>query len=360
MAERNFTLTLLDDVCISSTAATTGDRSTLQFVPGAMLLGAAAAATRLFDTDRAQANRLFHTGGISFSNATPLTADGKRLFRAPLSMHQIKGERSASQWHNRAVGASTVRQLQQIRGVWVSIETGKDGSLHFEKHEVETRYSMRTSINPATEGAAKAGMARDGLLYGIDALSAGQTFGFSLSSDRADDLAQAADALTRQGTLRVGRSRSAEFGRARVSTGVVGAEPESGKLEGQSQVVVWLLSDAQIRDAETGELTATPGASDFGLPASWTPRLDRWFVRTRRYSGWNTHRRRPTAERWVLEAGSVLVFEGAQPLTEQQANDVTERVRIGGGELTAEGLGRFCCNHTLLLAQTVPVISGDL
>jgi hypothetical protein len=356
MPTRHYTLTLLDDVCVSSTAATTGDRGSLQHVPGSMLLGAAVHRTNLFNLDRGRANRLFHEGGVRFGQARPLSGVGMPAYRAPLSMHAVKGETAETLWYNRAAGGGDDgRQQQQVRGTWVTIEPGTQGGPPaLRVHEVATRYTMRTSITPATSGVREGGRPRDGLLFGIDTLAAHQQFVCTIEANDEADLALVSNALATREPIRVGRSRSAEFGRAAVSPRAEAvAEPASGPLIGATEVVIWCLTDVQIRDTETGELTATPCAADFGLPASCEPVRGRWFVRTRRYSGWNTHRRRPTCERWVIEAGSVFVFRNDVPLDDAAAKRVEARLQDGVGELLGEGLGRVCFNHPVLLAPVV-------
>ena len=63
-------LTPTERAAFSARAATEGDHQTLNYIPGAALLGWAAA--RLYD-DMEDPFCVFHSGAVRFSNALPLT-----------------------------------------------------------------------------------------------------------------------------------------------------------------------------------------------------------------------------------------------------------------------------------------------
>ncbi|HYN78087.1 MAG TPA: hypothetical protein VES73_09880, partial [Lamprocystis sp. (in: g-proteobacteria)] len=343
------TLTLQEDCVFSERAATEGGHRGLDYIPGATLLGAAAA--RLYrdpEISPAEAFTLFHSGQVRFGNGLPLGENGERAWPVPLCWHQAKREGAENNGlltHERVFRGAKLphdKQPQQLRQGYVT----HGGRLIRPLESLR----LKTAIDPAT------GRARDAALFGYESLSAHQRFVARVDIDDAvpDQLYEKLRTIFGDEIL-LGRSRSAEFGRVHCAVRDLPDEPagagttavDSGLSllpgDGYAQrITLWLLSDLAALD-DLGQPTLAPTPKWLGLPDG-TMVLDQSFVRARRYSPWNAHRRGPDLERQVLVQGSVLVFDLSAALTAEH------RVCIaaGLGAYRETGLGQVWLDPTIL------------
>lgn len=311
-------LVLEGPVAVSRNSATVGGHQCLGYVPGGQLLGAFAATLRL-DPSRPlppDGWRLLGSGELRFGDALPEYGGGQAL-PMPLSFHRPKG------------GGPFV-DLTRVRRPSVQLEQLRDGFLGPGGVVVEParHHTMRTAI----EGE---GRAREGFLFGIEALAAGQVFVCQIDADDAELAERARTALDGR-TVYLGRSRSAEFGRVRIEAVEPWPEPAQAPIHAAKRLVCWLVSDAALRDQASGGPRLTLDPVDLGL-VGWT--VTRSWIRTRRYSPFNAVRRRPDVERQVLCAGSVVVLEGPKLSVDAEAA-LRTRIARGIGEHRSVGLGR--------------------
>lgn len=329
---------LLDPVVLSERSATGGGHRTLRHVPGSVLLGAAAA--KLYRSLAPEdAFLLFHSGRVRFLPGMPSPDGRSAAWPVPLSfMHPKSGLKTAI--HNGCFPLPTCAdQHVPFRGGFLNAAGKID--------HPQTCMVTKTAIDAISGSAAKS------QLFSYECLAPGQTFLAAVEADPDVPKAffdAAVDVLV--GQVRLGRSRSAEFGRVRIDR-LDTTSPAPTAVIGDEGFAVWALSDLAILDA-CGQPTAEPSAQDLGLPGrvQWA----RSFVRVRRYAPWNAHRGGFDAERLVLQAGSVLWIEGA------------DRSVVGGfrsiGRHTESGLGRVWIGAALLVAATpvfgsAPVAKSD-
>lgn len=325
-------LELLTPVSVTRRSATVGGHETLTWIPGGQLLGAVAAAIGSPVDELLW--RLLFSGEVRFGDAWP-AVDGRPAYVSPLSFHQPKLGGDGS-WTNLAVAERTPgKQFQQVRDLHLT----SDG----EKVEVSRHHTLRTAVSDE-------GRAREGFLFGIDALDAGQRFVARIDADDPSLLERVAGLLVDH-EISVGRSRSAELGRVRIRRVEGPADAPVVVATGAEKLVVWLVSDLALRDGATGMPRLQLTREDLGLPERWVVDERRSFVRTRRYSPWNGKRRRPDLERQLLQPGSVFVLSGPA-LDADAAARVTARIRRGLGEHLPEGLGRVLIDPVLLSGST--------
>ena len=330
MSRHTLIVTLDSDVIFTAQGATVGRPDTLERVPGATLLGAAAGRlySGLLPEEQLAA---FHLARVRFGDGLPLAPDGTLGVPVPASWHQPKDDKGT-------VDLSQVprndQQLKQLRGSWVS--PGGEGWLGWR---VSTTESMRTAID-------ETGRAREGLLYGFVAIRAGARFTATVEGEDEALTQQVADSLC-AAPIRVGRSRGTEFGRANVRKAADNlAELESNRAPRDGLVRALCLSDVALIDAATGMPRLVPSPADVGLPAGWRWDADMSFLRFRRYSPFNSTRARPDRERQVVAAGSVLTFThagAAAPLAEMRRHTAQ-----GVGEYREAGLGRVLVEPKVL------------
>lgn len=318
MKTRHIEIELLEDTVISASSATTGAHRSLDYIPGATLLGASAA--RLYARLGDQAFDVFHGNRARFSDGLPLV-DDRVAWPAPLSWHEAKflPARSGDCLDGEAVTNRVVdsrpreEQVKQLRDAHVDLATGR-----WVKPGMRLR--MKTALDNGT--------AAEGQLFGYEALPAGTRFLASVRAD--DDLLERLLAVLEEGIL-IGRSRSAEYGRARVRP--IETPPPEPAIDPGNFTAVYLAADLCLLD-ERAQPCLQPDGTMLGLgelpldPA-------RSFIRTRRYAPWNAHRRAHDMERQVISRGSVLVFKGRPDAA------AIERLHAdGAGLYRNQGLGR--------------------
>lgn len=323
-------LTLEEDAVFSERAATIGGHRSLDYIPGSALLGAAASQlySQLSTND---AFTLFHSGQVRFSNGLPLGAAETTAWPIPLCWHQVKGEQIYTE-HNSTkqfiakniwLGAELPdnKQPQQLRNGYVT----NSGACLQPRDDMRLR--MKTSIDFNT------GRARTGMLFGYEAISAGQRFRSQITADASVDsklITKLRKVFTNP--IYLGRSRSAEYGRVTVT--VRDWAPKPLKTHTSKHITLWLLSDLAALD-DKGQPTFAPKPEWLGLPPGQLL-LDRTFLRTRRYSTWNAHRASPDLERQVIGQGSVLTFELTEPCPQQ----TLAQLAAGIGAHQEVGLGQ--------------------
>lgn len=351
-------ITLEADVVQTADGASEGVHHSLDYLRGGTLLGAAAARYGDFG---AHAFDAFHSGAVRFCDGLPLD-DGDRgatTTPVPLAwMHQKddpwydddKGTILADalsvlcRGRGDASGGGTTPALQQVRGGYFTD--------HGRRVQPELRYRLKTAVNRASRGRPE-----DGQLFGYEALAAGSRWLARVELD--DGVDPQVEALLRQifdqKTVWLGRSRGAEYGRARCRL----VEPE-GKATADpggttGEVVIFAASDLCLLHPETGQPTLTARAEHFGLPQGY--RLDplRSAVTTRSYAPYNAKRQGHDPRRSVIKRGSVLCFVGGPAMDLDQQR---RTLRRGVGLHRAEGLGRLRINPWFLAAAT-PSFSGN-
>lgn len=340
-------ITLLDDIILSATSATTGGHSTLDYIPGANLLGAAAA--KLYkNLSMEKAWQVFHSGAVRFGNAYPLMGE-ETAWPAPLCWHSNKGETPFQPYNLQHINDKNKlaeKQPKQVRGGYVTASSKYHSAL-------DKKTYIKTAINPEHARAAKS------QLFVYQALSAGQQFRALIQIDEAawqdavDLPEQLAEALN--GNLRLGRSRSAQYGQVNVETQWRDENAllitESRTRKDNSIIDLWLLSDLALID-KYGQPTLIPQLSHFDLVDEFdlTGHLiaDKSYLRHRRYSPYNSARGGYDQQREVICQGSVLQFKLDSALTADQQNVLNHRLRQGVGLFRECGLGQIAVNPVVL------------
>lgn len=346
MTTIRFVATLLSDAVVSERSATAGGHRSLDHIPGSCFLGAAAAT--LYDRLGADAFAVFHSGKVRFGNAYPLDADHRPTVPVPASFHFLKGEEpdNALSGINNLVRATDEQfkkwnddgvQWKQIRSGFVS-RVGKFA-------RPSKRYRLKTAID-----RSQGGRSSEGQLFGYESLAAGSRWSFTVSFDpdvRDETRKSVVEALI--GSIRIGRSRSAEYGLLETRV-VEGADPVHA-LASSAVAVLFLLSDAAFSDPATGMPTLIPPSEQFGLPAGSVFLPNRSYVRVRSYASFNGTRRAFDIERQVVSKGSVLVFRNAVEGTNFSVDElkvVANRLSEGVGLYRQEGLGQGLVNPPFL------------
>jgi hypothetical protein len=336
MKRANIELELLTDVSVPESSRTFGGAESLDFLPGRTLWGAAATAAYRSGMPEDRAFRLFHLGAVRFLDAVP-SANGVRCVCTPRSWHGRKyGDDVLNLCVEEARSRAKGQQYSAISQGWRLPSTR-------EEVVVAKRYTLRTSV-------AADGRPRTGLLFGLDAMAAGTVLRSAIVGTEED--VDAVLPFVLRSDLRLGRSKSAEFGlvRARI---VKETGPALDLVNGSAKRIHFLCNGrAAFRDERTGSLTFAPTPGQLGLPDTWRFDEAASFVRTTSYSPFNACRRRPELEKHVFERGSVLTFFGEAPV---DLESVRQRTAKGVGVALNEGLGEVVVQPKWLTEVVVNV-----
>jgi len=347
MQKQLFTVTLLEDVIVSQRVAMIGGHNSLDYIPGASLLGASAA--RLYtELSKQEAYTVFHSGQVRFGNALPLSDTNRLCYPMPNCWHQPKSGASAIQTNRADVQVQQLQsenllnyqfkkypepiQPQPLRSGYIAL----DGRVTQPAPHIR----MKAAINPKT------GRAIESQLFGYTSIPQGMRFGFLLEADEQVPkilFNRVVNSLNR--TLQLGRSRSAEYGNVMVTKNTDWTEDNKIPTEAKtSEITLWLLSDLALLD-EWGQPTLLPTPQHFGLPEGQLVQ-EKTFIRSRHYAPFNGHYRRRELERTVLNMGCVLHLALNEPTAIQP---LIQKLQAGVGLYRQAGLGQVWVNPPLLL-----------
>ncbi|HIE02317.1 MAG TPA: hypothetical protein EYP59_18885 [Thiotrichaceae bacterium] len=354
MQIQQFKVTLLEDVVTSKRAANEGGHESLDYLPGITFLGAVAAHLypKLSDAD---AYTLFHSGKVRFGDALPLSESGQLSYPMPLCWYKDKREEWGPKMgllnyqHEEYEEYDESIQEEQVRGNYLSFQYDSKNDDRFTK--IVPKLRMKTAINPNT------GTAKDEQLFGYTSLPVGQQFVFNLESDFADDddrgkalFKQVVETL-QQADLKLGRSRSAEYGAVKIE---LLPEPKNERpaiQEFSQAITLWLLSDAALQDEQGQPILFQPTAKSVGLPTHFVFDPSKSFLGSRRYAPFNAYRQRRELERTVLSMGSVLHFICQDEEQTVDAETLQHIQTEGIGLYRQAGLGRVWINPPILTAE---------
>ncbi len=344
MTSMTLKITLKSDVVLTERNASVGGASSLDYIPGAALLGAAAEQLYREGLSREDAFAMFHSGAVRFGNGVP-ELDGVPAIPAPLAFHREKrAEEDAPDVTLALVDRESTTQYEQYRSGWV-LDAAGDTVRSVRTLSRDRRSTMRTSVD-------EHGKAREGLLFGIESLAGGQTFVARVDAEDIQHLHNIEAALMGR-PIFIGRSRSAEFGEVSIERVQISETAPMERSFNGDRTIFLCASDLALRNRNTGAVRLLPEAADFGLPNGWTLDLKRTFLRTRRYSPFNGHRRRHDLDRQVIAAGSVMVFERNDRAPEVSGQTVVETTRSGVGDFRQDGLGQVYVEPALLKLRSV-------
>lgn len=363
-----YRVTLLEPVLVTALEGDPNSAVSFPYLPGSVLRGAAIAGYmrgkpggRLDVTDPA-VRRLFFDATTCYLNGY-LVVDGQRTLPCPLSWQVKKGE--AEPIYDFAVaepprGGGADAQWQPVSSGtrFCVVDAPRAAPGDEEAREEDADYERTPaavclarplfSINVHTARDREYGRPREasGAVYRYQALAPGQTFAAAVVCDPRD--AEFLQTLL-SGTVQLGGSRSAGYGRA-ILSGVTLEKPGwrevGGQLPGEvcDPLMVTLLSPALLRDAAGGgQFVAEPEAVRAAIAARLETsalKLEKAFLRGQVTGGFNRAWGLPLPQALAVQPGSVFVFK-APGCDAQLLQDLEW---LGIGERRAEGFGRVAVN----------------
>lgn len=345
-----FKAILRSDVVVSEESATTGGHACLSFLPGACFLGSV--ASKLYSRLNGKSFDVFHSGAVRFGNAYPADEEGMPTFPIPLSWHVPKGEKAydgSKLLQDKIFNLS--RLSSETEGNWkdnaVQPKQIREGFFTEEGTFVNpsTCYHLKTAIERSAGGRAA-----ESQLFGYESLDAGGIWYFSVDFDDnvSHDIQVLVENSLTKSPIRVGRSRSAEYGLVEVQK-IDGSALSYNAVEG-NPALFYCLSDAALRDPETGGPTLIPVASHFCLDGTAKLMPEKSFIRTRTYAPFNGRRRANDLERQVICKGSVIAFQVGE-MTSKDLEEIQKKLSRGVGVYRHDGLGKVLLNPRFLSSE---------
>lgn len=332
---------LLSDVVVSAHSATTGGHETLDYLPGATLLGVL--ASQLYSSLTPEDSfTAFHSGELVFVDARPVTQESMiPAIPMPISLHIPKISNNKANLHNFAHPQHQRQSGHQYKQL-------RHGYLRVEDHQVTQiqpqAKSTRAKVGLANSPLSKHKRNKENQLYTYNAIGAGACYLYeirALTIKAEHVLQQIADHLGECAYLRIGRSKRTEYGSVQIKP--IPAPPAPTLCTDGSHLCFIALSDTAFRDPVTGAPRLIPNAQDFGLPEHSELDWSLTHLRRRGYSPFNGKRRLYDLERQVITRGSVVTFKLCKGDT-FDFKSLSTHLSWGLGDYTEGGLGQWLVN----------------
>ncbi len=360
-----YRLTLTAPVVIPATEGDSNTVVTRQDIPGSNVWGAAAwhylHQPNHTPDDQAFRN-VFLEGKLRFLTAYPEAHDSiQRLLPIPHSIRQFKDSRMLTlvDLVEAQDEDSKKRPKKRLERRYAKLDKGvvESQSVRTERNYHHARVSKDRRIGRALGADVSAG----GAFFQYEAIQTGETFqGVVLGSE--SDLKDLQKWLKGTNLIRLGRSRSAQYGEAAFEwVDAKGPQQLKGCVEwdgfiGQLGHSVPNLGNCLI----VTTLSQLLVVNDNGHPDSCFPKQElakllslnaddlkllRSYTRTELVGGYNAHLRLPRQQWPAIAAGSVFVFELKQELKEIDKKRLVELEYDGLGLRKGEGYGRIAINR---------------
>lgn len=303
MKTLKFKCTLLSDVMLSTSAATQGEQTSLDFIPGNNFLGIV--AVNYNSMTKEEQMEIFHSGKVRFGDGHPADKEAKtRSLHIPAALFYPKGKNACDECY---VSQSYSRE-EDIRrnGKAMQLKQCRNGYFIFQDNEgISVPVAKSFALKSAYDRELR--RAKDNMMYSYESLDQGQIFLFEVEVDNDSLAEKIVRALI--GTHHIGRSRTAQYGLVKIDEATFNDVSSSLKpidTKNGPRIAVYADSRLIFLD-DAGQPTLQPSASQLGLDGKidWT--LSQ--VRTFQYAPWNGKRQTRDADRCGIEKGSVFFVE---------------------------------------------------
>ena len=316
------------------------------FIPGSAILGALAAKYLQQNNNQADEKFLeyFYSGKIQFGNLYPKPKDDQRCFQpAPLSVKKVKVDKGDSGTEYMDLSSGNDLSEYVFKG-------GIDGYVAAGRNE---KYSVKKSVEahhrrPDDRRIAKA-TEDNGEFFQFEILDSGQCFSGEISGETSH-LQMINDLLTEDALLRLGKSRTGQYGKCKLTVEPYVREESPEKWEANDTLSFILKSDMVLLN-ENG--FAEPSAERFvqhleeclGLKPR-DLKLEKAWLKTGLTGGFLGIWHLPRVQYPCLSAGSVVTVKNVSGNTINEA-DIKHLVSQPLGLRTQDGMGQFELYHDM-------------
>lgn len=338
MKKIQFKCTLLSDVILSVKAASEGNQSTLDFIPGNSFLGIVASQLYKKETYR-ESFEIFHSGKVKFGDAH-CAQNGIRSVKIPLVFYYPK----LKKMEDECYVVHRVKSLSSDEMIGKQLKQCRSGFYCFSNEKIQkTSLPKAFAIKSAYDKNYR--RSYDEKMYGYESLSQGAVFYFDVTFDDAiTDTVQSNVKKALEGVHRIGRSKTAQYGLVKIETCTFDSYNSNLPKSVKPGELIEVYADGRLIFMDQyGVPTFQPSAEDLGIPEGII-RWDLSQVRTFQYSPWNFKRQAYDADRCGIDKGSVFIVE-VQKETSLEHSDFV-------GFYQNEGFGKVIYNPDFLGADS--------
>lgn len=322
-ADMVFRCTLLSDVILNTSSASSEPNKTLDFIPGNVFLGILAREYDKYTPEEQVA--IFHSGKVRFNDAHP-EINGRRTLRIPASLFYDKA-RSPKEltFHHHLKKEDPAFQAKQCRGGFFDLNDTNNA----KQADVRTGIAIKSAYD------REARRSKDEQLWQYESLQRGQQFLFQISID--PEISQSIRDAVQSGivgTHRIGRSKSAQYGLVSIEEA---SFEEPGSQPVRNDLHCFYADGRLVFLDQYGMPGFTPTVNDFGFSAGRV-RWDLSQIRTFQYAPWNGKRKGFDMDRAGVEKGSVIIIESPEQFNGKHHV----------GAFNAEGFGKILYNPKFL------------
>jgi CRISPR-associated protein Csx10 len=343
----------------------------LPYVPGSLVRGMLVhrylERKQLPDTGdvfaHAECRRLFFDGAVRYLNAYPLVEGSYRALPTPLALlKRKKDELDKDRQELDLYNSSHADAGNEERRDFEDEDNAQIVDIPFcridsdEEVRIYRLNPNRVAVHVLRDRTKGRATREKGAVFQYEALAEGQWFGGVILADNDNDVALIEALLKQRNVAWLGRSRSANYGRVKITdVTAVDTWREIGSTVApiDHTVTLTLLSDTLLRNNNGQHLAALDDAT---LSAYLGVQLhidkQRTTTQPNNVGGYNRTWRLPLPQAPALKAGSVVVFTIAGAF---DAERMAELEWHGIGERCVEGFGRVAFNWQMELRPKAKV-----
>ncbi len=287
------------------------------------------AAKMYSSLDKKMAYTIFHSGAVQFGDAHPFQ-NCERALRKPAAWFLEKGKSDTDSSKIYIQHLIPDEEMQSLLKKGIQLKQIRDGFFLPSGRSVKLRSFF--TLKSAHDRECR--RSKDNAMFGYTALRRGSEWQFTVGIPQDDSIE---DFILKVllGEHRLGRSRSAQFGKVNIE--FLEKKDSQLKIGKKGEVVIYASSRWMLLDSY-GVPTALPTPENLDLPPGSTVDFMKSQIRTYTYAPWNGKRTMRDSDRVCIEKGSVVVVNLSSD------HDFS----YGIGEFKGEGNGQVQINPSFL------------
>jgi hypothetical protein len=345
MTKLHFICEFKSDIVLHSSSNTEGKVDMFDYIAGSNFLGMVA---RKYTDFKEDAFNVFHGGAVRFGDGH-IMHKGEKTFHAPFAWFASKGVSlkdalkkkelynehflTKDQYDNFI---KNNKQLKQQRAGFITANG--------ELVKVEHNYRQKSAYDKKNRRS------QDSTMFGYYALAKGTKWAFNVEMD--DDKYKYKIIEILESSKRLGKSRSAEYGRVKITfveeanTQTIPQTLKPIKIEDKHYI--FLYAKSRLALTNNGMNRYQFDLASLALDESSNIAWSKSQIRTSRYTPYVAIRDNRDPERLVIDKGSVIAIEVSEDF---DVEDYSKRVEKGLGLYLSEGHGKVVVNPLFLATK---------